>query len=95
MSITITFDVAAKAGEANALQALFAEVLPDTRKFEGCISLEIYSETDRPDTIFMVEEWTSRSAYEKYLDWRRERGDMEKLMNLVQDPPVIRFFNGI
>lgn len=95
MSITVTFDAAAKAGAADALQALFAETLPDTRKFEGCISVATYSENDRPDTIFMVEEWTSRSAYEKYLDWRRERGDMDKLMNLVQGPPVIRFFNSI
>ena len=92
MSIVITFDVTARAGEADALRALFTDTLPDTRKFDGCISVALYSESDRPDNIFMVEEWTSKSAYEKYLAWRQERGDMEKLMNLIQGNPVIRFF---
>ena len=95
MSILITFEVTAKAGQEHALRTLFAETLPDTRKFEGCISVALHSENERPDNVFMVEEWTSKSAYEKYLAWRGERGDFEKLMNLIQGEPVIRFFDRI
>ena len=95
MSIIVTFDVRAKAGQENALRTLFDETLPDTRKFEGCISVAIYSENNHPDNIFMVEEWASKSAYEKYLAWRGERGDIEKLVKLIQREPVIRFFDRI
>lgn len=95
MSILITFEVTAKAGQEDALRTLFAETLPDTRKFEGCLSVALHSENEHPDNIFMVEEWTSRSAYEKYLAWRGERGDIEKLMNLIQGDPVIRFFDSV
>ena len=95
MGVIITFDVTAKAGQADALQAFFNETLPDTRKFEGCISVALHSENDHPDNIFMVEEWSSKSAYAKYLAWRGERGDFEKLMNLIKGEPVIRFFDRI
>lgn len=95
MSITITLEITAKAGKEDALRMLFDETLPDTRKFEGCISVEAHSENSHPENIFLFEEWTSKSAYEKYLAWRGERGDLEKLTSLIQGEPVIRFFDRI
>lgn len=95
MGVIITFDVTSKAGYEDALRMLFNETLPDTRNFEGCISVVLHSENDHPNNVFMVEEWTSRSAYEKYLAWRGERGDFEKLMSLIQGEPIIRFFDRI
>ena len=95
MSVLITFDVMAKAGNEDALRMFFDETLPDTRTFEGFINLEVLSENEHPGSIFFVEEWASRSAYEKYLAWREGRGDFEKLMSLIQQEPVIRFFDRI
>ena len=95
MSVIVTFDVTAKAEQEDALRTLFKETLPDTRKFEGCISVEAHSENSHSENIFLFEEWTSKSAYENYLAWRGERGDFEKLMNLIQGEPVIRFFDRI
>ena len=95
MSIVITFDVTAKAGQVDALIALFTETLGDTRQFDGCIKLDLHTENEAPDTVFMVEEWASKTAYEKYLAWRAQRGDMDKLMELIAGPPVIRFFSHV
>lgn len=95
MSVIITLEVTAKAGQEDALRTLFNETLPDTRKFEGCISVEAHSENSHPGNIFLFEEWASNSAYEKYLAWRGERGDLDKLMDLIQGEPVIRFFDRI
>lgn len=95
MSIVITFDVQAKAGQVQDLTALFTDTLGDTRAFDGCIKVELHTETNSPDTVFMIEEWASKPAYEKYLAWRGERGDMEKLMNLVAAEPSIRYFERI
>ena len=95
MSVIITLEVTAKAGQEDTLRTLFNDTLPDTRKFEGCISVEAHSENSHPENIFLFEEWASNSAYEKYLAWRGERGDLEKLMDLTQGEPVIRFFDRI
>ena len=95
MSVIITLEVTAKAGQEDTLRTLFNETLPDTRNFDGCISVEAHSENPHPENIFLFEEWTSRSAYDKYLGWRGERGDFEKLMDLIQGEPVIRFFDRI
>ena len=95
MSIVITFDVTAKSGQVDQLKALFTETLPDTRNFDGCVSVSLYTESDSPDTVFMVEQWASKAAYENYLGWRQKRGDMEKLMALVNGEPVIRFFDQV
>ncbi len=95
MSIVITFDVQAKDGQVQALISLFTDTLDDTRAFDGCINVELHTETISPNTVFMVEEWASKSAYDKYLAWRGERGDMEKLMSLVAAKPTIRFFERV
>ena len=95
MSVIVALEVTAKAGQEDALRTFFEETLPDTRKFEGCLSVAAHSEDLHPENIFLFEEWTSKSAYEKYLAWRRERGDFEKLTNLIQGEPVIRFFDRI
>ncbi|NKB35611.1 MAG: hypothetical protein GKR93_00390 [Gammaproteobacteria bacterium] len=95
MSIVITFDVQAKEGKKNDLLALFTETLADTRAFEGCIRVDLHTEAEIQNTVFMIEEWASKSAYEKYLAWRGERGDMEKLMSLAAAEPTIRFFERV
>ena len=95
MSIVITFDVQAKAGKKGDLLTLFTDTLADTRAFEGCIQVDLHTEAEAGNTIFMVEEWASKSDYEKYLAWRGERGDMEKLMNLAAAEPTIRFFERV
>ena len=41
----------------------------------------------------MYEEWQAREDYEKYIAWRGERGDMEKLMQFVDSSPTVRYFN--
>ena len=95
MSIVITFEVIAREGKEAELLAFFTDTLSDTRKFEGCINVDLHTEDQSPGTLFMVEEWASKQAYEAYLAWRGERGDMEKLIQFIQSEPIIRFFNAV
>lgn len=92
MSVTITLEVEAKEGNLDALKNMFIETLPDTRKFEGCNEVCAYTDEDKPNTVFMIENWDSREKYEKYIAWRGETGAMETLVALVSGPPTIRFF---
>jgi hypothetical protein len=40
-----------------------------------------------------VESWDSKEQYEKYLGWRTERGDIDKLVGWMAGPPSIRHFD--
>ena len=42
-----------------------------------------------------VEDWNSRQHYEKYLAWRTERGDLDKLVGWIQGDPSIRYFDNV
>ena len=95
MSIVITFDVSAKQGHGEQLVGLFQDSLTDTRNFEGCIKVDLHIEKDSAVSVFMIEEWATQQAYEKYLSWRGNRGDMQKLMELIDGDPVKRFFDQI
>jgi len=93
MSIVITFEATAKVGEEKELLAFLVDTLADTRKFEGCIKVDAHTEEQSPGTLLLVEKWTTKEAYDAYLAWRGERGDMAKLIQYLQSEPVIRFFN--
>ncbi|MFT4582535.1 MAG: quinol monooxygenase YgiN [Gammaproteobacteria bacterium] len=71
----------------------FTSILPDTRGFAGFVTLHIGQNQDDPTELLVVEQWDFREAYEKYLGWRTERGDMEAIAGMVATEPKIRFFD--
>ena len=93
MSVTIIFEVTARAGCVAQLRKLFHDTLGDTRKFPGCIEVQSYKVNGQPDAVVMIETWASTGDYDKYLAWRGETGDMERLSGLVAAPPTIRFLD--
>ncbi|MBX9605390.1 MAG: antibiotic biosynthesis monooxygenase [Gammaproteobacteria bacterium] len=68
-------------------------VLPDTRSFDGCVTLHVIQNQEDPTGIAIIEQWDSRQHYERYLAWRGERGDMEVFGAMMAGPPNIRFFD--
>lgn len=93
MSVVITLEVEAKDGSINELKKMFNETLPDTRAYDGCEYVIAYTDQDKPNSVFLIEGWTSREHYEKYITWRKESGALEMLGALVAGPPTIRFFD--
>ena len=66
-------------GRASALIAGAAPCIAATRGEEGCISYDYVQDTSDPDTLLVVERWTSREALEAHMHtahlaaWRVER----------------------
>jgi quinol monooxygenase YgiN len=58
---------------------LLAEILPDTRRFDGCQTLETAIDLDDPGHVTLVERWTSREAHLAYFAWRQESGSAKGL----------------
>ena len=73
------------------LEEFFVKVLPDTRGFDGCQSLNCYLSTEER-SLAIVQRWDSRAHYEKYLDWRKRTGVFSELEDLLTSPAKIRFF---
>jgi quinol monooxygenase YgiN len=86
MACQVLLEVRIKDGCHDKLKAAFVELLPDTRSRDGCISLYITKDQDDPSKLIIVEMWETRGHYDRYLQWRTERGDMEVLGELMEDP---------
>ncbi len=71
----------------------FQATLPDTRAYEGCVSVEVFIDVDVPDTLLLIEEWESRSHYEQYMAWRIETGTIALLESILESPLEVRFLD--
>lgn len=91
MSVIVLFEPKAAPGQEHAVHSMLAEILPDTRAFDGCESLTAHRDEDDPAQLVLIEYWRSREHYDAYLQWRAERGDIERLGALLAGPPVIRY----
>jgi len=90
MTCIVILEVTAKKG--TGLQ-LVETILPDTRNKDGCQSVEVTTNLDDSDNLVLVERWATRQHYEKYIAWRQQRGDLDKLAGALAGPPSIRYFD--
>ncbi len=91
MPITVLLDLKAKPGAIEKLKAVFIEILPDTRRYEGCEGLEVKINQDDGDNLVIIEYWQSRQHYQKYFAWRQETGLLDRLGSLLGAPPALRY----
>ena len=73
--------------------AFFRSILPETRAYEGCTSVDVLHNSDDADNVVVVEVWETREQYQEYLAWQRERGTSGRLIEGLAEPPVIRHFD--
>ena len=73
----------AKPETLETLKESMRRALPDTRTFEGCLSVNTYIE-ESANTIHLIEDWESLEHQAKYLNWRIETGLLEVLEPLLE-----------
>ncbi|WP_052465589.1 putative quinol monooxygenase [Phaeobacter sp. S60] len=82
-----------------AIPSLFEELvaatqamMPETRAFPGCIEAHLLLAPEREEmVIFQI--WESSEAQSAYLTWRAERGDFERLGELIHDEQIFRTYS--
>ena len=74
----------AKEGRLDDLKETLKSALPDTRSFDGCISVDTYIE-DSTNTVHLIEDWESLDHQSVYLNWRIETGLLDILEPLLKD----------
>jgi len=74
MSQTVQVVFPCKEGQGAGFLAVLKEALAETRAFEGCESVEVYTEADAPDRVILWEKFAKRADHEAYMAWRAETG---------------------
>lgn len=92
MSVVIFLEARAKKDGMAALRSHIQETLRTTRGFQGCEGISAYTGTDDPDVLILIESWSSAEAHHTYVRWRRDRGDLRILYELLDSPPSVRRF---
>ncbi len=73
MSHFVVAEFHAAPGKLDDLIAALKQALPETRAYDGCLSLDSWLDADR-STIVLTEQWVSFDHYDRYLAWRGETG---------------------
>lgn len=92
MSVLVLLEAPVKAEEISNMKSFLAEVIPETRDYDGCRSMDLYFDTEDDGKLVLVENWDSRAHHEKYLGWRTDTGVMGKIGAMLAGPPSIRYF---
>ena len=87
MVCIVTAEFCGKVGAGHSLLACLSEMIPETRKKNGAISIDICVDQDNSDRVVLVERWDSRSHHENYVAYRKKRGDIDKIMTMLSAPP--------
>lgn len=92
MSHTAVVEFPCHPGKGKELLDTLRVALADTRAFEGCESIETYSDQEEPDRVMLWEKWATRANYDAYLAWRMETGLMDVLAPFM-DTQTLRITN--
>lgn len=93
MSILVILECTTNPANTKDLTDFLRDELHHTRSFDGCNSITIHTNQEDPNNFAFIEDWDSKEQYEKYLGWRTERGDIDKLVGWMAGPPSIRHFD--
>jgi len=93
MAVKIVIDLQAASGKGDELAEMFRAVVPGTRTFAGCSECAVFRNQDDAEQFSIIETFSTREAYQAYLDWRVAEGTMEKLGALLGGAPTTRFFD--
>ncbi len=95
MSVLVLHDAQVKSDDVSAMKTYLAEIVPDTRVYDGCQGIDVYFNTEDAGNMVMVEHWDSRTHHEKYLAWRTETGAFDRLAAMLAGAPNIRYLERI
>ena len=98
MSITVLLSMPVIPEHTEAIKAAFKAGLPETRAFDGCQSVEVLEDIDKPGSLLLIQRWDSREDYEKYNAWRAETTDpaaMQAMAAMLAGEYVTTYYDAV
>ena len=94
MTVTVMLELQVQPDKVDGLiGAMKNDILPVTRKYDGCEGVEVQQNQDDKANVILIERWASRQHYEKYLQFRTDDGTIETMGSMVAAPPSIRYYD--
>jgi quinol monooxygenase YgiN len=88
----VIVEIKVKPDLVDEMELLLKKILPDTKAFDGFISIDVCHNLDSIGSFVFYEQWKSRRHYEKYLAWRIETGVIDQMTAMSVEPPTISYF---
>ena len=95
MSVLVTLSVKAKPENADELRNWFRDEIRHSRGFDGCNEITVHVDQDDPNHLFVLGNWDSRQQHEKYVAWRAEKGDVDKIVGWLAGELVAHYFDSV
>ena len=95
MSILVLLEIEAKEGKADEMIAVLGRSLVDTRARQGCESVTVHRDHDKPNTVLLVERWATREDDDAYRAWRAGDGAVPEMGPLVAGGRAVRYFDNV
>lgn len=93
MTVQVIMEVTIKEGAYDGFRRFMAGILPDTRAYEGCVSIDFVRNQDSPAGVVVMEKWNSRQDYESYVKWRMATGILQETASMFDGEPRQRFLD--
>lgn len=95
MTVTVVADLRLDPVNRPDFIKALAEMLPDTRSYEGCEGMEVVADVDDPGHIMLIERWAERSRHEAYLAWRAETGTLAEVVAMLTAEPTFTYLEAV
>ena len=90
MTIMVSVELNVKPEKFDEAKGVFKEALKATREWEGCHSVEVYSNKEESKYVFM-EEFDSETIWQEYFVWRQQESGAI-LSEFLSAPPNPTFY---
>jgi quinol monooxygenase YgiN len=93
MPVTVILELHIKSELVDDVIAGLAADLPDTRAYQGNLSVHVVRDQADPSHVTLVERWQERADQETYIAWRQSTGSMERTIAASSAPPTITYYD--
>jgi quinol monooxygenase YgiN len=95
MSVLFILELKIEPDKVDEYLAQFPALFPETRAFDGCEEITAHQNDEDPTDVVLLERWASKEHHQRYVAWRQERGDMERLNQGLAGPPKTRYVHDL
>ena len=95
MSIQATNTFHTKPGRAAELITTLQRVLPGTLAHGGCEEIRLCRDQDDENKVVSMTRWTTRGAYENYLQWRDGTGDTAMFREMLTRDMEVSYYDEV
>jgi quinol monooxygenase YgiN len=92
MATYIILEIDTKPECQGEMKAMLTSNLPQALAFDGCLSVELVENVEKPGNLVFFERWKSKEHYEKYYAWRESTGVLAAFSAMLSAPPSFRYF---